>query len=154
MDSEDYRSLLSAPRSVAHRPNVPHIQITTSTPMNEASLQQFQLHSHNQQESSLLLAPSMNVYPVVPLQNDFSVQEGQAPTIRILPATPSESQNPHRQDIHSSGLSSDQSSPMSPMSITPANSPAANRKSRFTMGPRSDCEMCRQGVKGHWMHFD
>jgi len=24
---------------------------------------------------------------------------------------------------------------------------------RFTMGPRSDCEKCRAGVKGHWGHL-
>lgn len=28
------------------------------------------------------------------------------------------------------------------------------RKQRFTMGPRADCEKCRLGVPGHWMHFD
>jgi len=28
------------------------------------------------------------------------------------------------------------------------------RKQRFTMGPRADCEKCRMGVKGHWMHVD
>jgi len=28
------------------------------------------------------------------------------------------------------------------------------RKVKFTMGPRGDCEKCRLGVKGHWMHFD
>ncbi|KAI0317855.1 hypothetical protein OF83DRAFT_92710 [Amylostereum chailletii] len=29
-----------------------------------------------------------------------------------------------------------------------------DRKPRVTMGPRADCEKCRLGVKGHWMHFD
>lgn len=29
-----------------------------------------------------------------------------------------------------------------------------SRKQRFTMGPRADCEKCRLGVKGHWMHVD
>ncbi|KAH9930907.1 uncharacterized protein B0H18DRAFT_1116613 [Fomitopsis serialis] len=29
-----------------------------------------------------------------------------------------------------------------------------SRRQRFTMGPRADCEKCRLGVKGHWMHFD
>ncbi|KDQ59510.1 hypothetical protein JAAARDRAFT_205547 [Jaapia argillacea MUCL 33604] len=29
-----------------------------------------------------------------------------------------------------------------------------SRKQHFTMGPRADCEKCRLGVKGHWMHFD
>ncbi|KAJ3542817.1 hypothetical protein NM688_g5934 [Phlebia brevispora] len=28
------------------------------------------------------------------------------------------------------------------------------RKQRFTMGPRADCEKCRLGVPGHWMHID
>ncbi|KAF9793313.1 hypothetical protein BJ322DRAFT_1033954 [Thelephora terrestris] len=27
------------------------------------------------------------------------------------------------------------------------------KRPRFTMGPRSDCEKCRMGVKGHWGHF-
>lgn len=27
-------------------------------------------------------------------------------------------------------------------------------KPRFSMGPRTDCEKCRLGVKGHWAHFD
>lgn len=27
------------------------------------------------------------------------------------------------------------------------------KRPRFTMGPRSDCEKCRAGVKGHWGHF-
>ena len=28
------------------------------------------------------------------------------------------------------------------------------RRSRFTMGPRPDCEKCRLGVPGHYAHFD
>ena len=31
---------------------------------------------------------------------------------------------------------------------------ATAKKQRFTMGPRADCELCRQRVKGHYMHFD
>ncbi|CDO74880.1 hypothetical protein BN946_scf185004.g30 [Trametes cinnabarina] len=31
---------------------------------------------------------------------------------------------------------------------------AAAKRQRFTMGPRADCELCRQRVKGHYMHFD
>ena len=27
------------------------------------------------------------------------------------------------------------------------------KRPRFTMGPRSDCEKCRAGVKGHWGHL-
>lgn len=47
---------------------------------------------------------------------------------------------------------------LAPMSISPESSfvqlPQSQRKLRFTMGPRSDCEKCRLGVKGHWMHLD
>ncbi|KAI0035064.1 hypothetical protein K488DRAFT_83397 [Vararia minispora EC-137] len=28
------------------------------------------------------------------------------------------------------------------------------QRARFRMGPRADCEMCRNGVKGHYAHFD
>ncbi|KAI0328124.1 hypothetical protein GY45DRAFT_1372676 [Cubamyces sp. BRFM 1775] len=31
---------------------------------------------------------------------------------------------------------------------------ATAKRQRFTMGPRADCELCRQRVKGHYMHFD
>ncbi|SRR6266702_2081240 len=31
---------------------------------------------------------------------------------------------------------------------------APPRRSRFTMGPRPDCEKCRLGVPGHYAHFD
>jgi hypothetical protein len=32
--------------------------------------------------------------------------------------------------------------------------PGSARRSRFTMGPRPDCEKCRSGVPGHYAHFD
>ncbi|EMD34498.1 hypothetical protein CERSUDRAFT_117345 [Gelatoporia subvermispora B] len=35
-----------------------------------------------------------------------------------------------------------------------ASLPPSARRQRFTMGPRADCEKCRMGVKGHWMHVD
>ncbi|KAF8522123.1 hypothetical protein BU17DRAFT_87223 [Hysterangium stoloniferum] len=50
----------------------------------------------------------------------------------------------------------------SPMSLTPSHpgawSPSTTnqlpRKPRITMGPRADCEKCRLGIKGHWMHLN
>ncbi|KAI0792890.1 hypothetical protein C8Q75DRAFT_804604 [Abortiporus biennis] len=36
----------------------------------------------------------------------------------------------------------------------PTQSQPTRKPQRFTMGPRADCEKCRLGVKGHWMHFD
>jgi len=71
---------------------------------------------------------------------------GLAPEIRILPATPSSR-------LGGSSL------PPSPMLISPSgsyiSSPSSpNRKAKVTMGPRADCEKCRSGVKGHWLHYD
>ncbi|KAH9932150.1 hypothetical protein B0H21DRAFT_93835 [Amylocystis lapponica] len=39
-------------------------------------------------------------------------------------------------------------------SASTAQGQSQARKPRVTMGPRADCEKCRMGVKGHWMHFD
>lgn len=36
----------------------------------------------------------------------------------------------------------------------PGQVSSSGRKQRFTMGPRADCLKCREGIKGHWMHFD
>ncbi|KAJ7592705.1 hypothetical protein C8J56DRAFT_779214 [Mycena floridula] len=40
-----------------------------------------------------------------------------------------------------------------PMDISPTRPFLAPRRQRFTMGYRSDCEKCRLGLKGHYMHF-
>jgi len=72
----------------------------------------------------------------------------EAPDIRILPATPS------------SRFGGANSAPPSPMLVSPVvqaiSSPTSpnSRKPKLTIGPRTDCIKCRDGVKGHWMHFD
>ena len=69
--------------------------------------------------------------------------------IHIQPSTPS-----HRVPLQSSMSES------SPISVSPSNSRVcspstpSSRKPRVTMGPRPDCEKCRMGVKGHWMHIE
>lgn len=35
----------------------------------------------------------------------------------------------------------------------PSRQQAPPRRSRFTMGPRPDCEKCRLGIPGHYAHF-
>lgn len=146
MDSEDmstYGPQYSAPRS--HRP---HIQITT-TSSHHAPQQQY---PSNNLQSSFLSAPSQLVYSLPPQ----TALQDQAPIICVLPATPSDSPT-MLQDQNSRPQAPSptaRSSPISPMTVSPTNSPITSRKQRFTMGPRSDCEKCRMGVKGHWMHFD
>jgi len=145
MDSEDmstYKPQHSSPRS--HRP---HIQITT-TSSHHAPQQQY--HPSNNMQSSFLSAPSQYVYSLPP---QTALHE--APMICVHPATPSDSPITHQdQNASRAPSTTTQSSPISPMTVSPTNSPITNRKQRFTMGPRSDCEKCRTGVKGHWMHFD
>ncbi|KAJ7489849.1 hypothetical protein B0H11DRAFT_2010647 [Mycena galericulata] len=75
------------------------------------------------------------------------------PAINILPATPellsrTRPSTPVR-DNHDS----------SAMSISPTTSYAvlgspAGKKARFMMGPRANCEKCKLGIKGHWVHLD
>jgi len=146
-----YRPQLLVPRS-AHRPHAPHIQITTSSATQQSTQEQYNPYSRHQ--SSLLSAPQQYAYSLPP-QTELSIPQGQGPMIRVLPATPSDSPITHQDQTARSQalLPTSQPSPMA-MSSTNSPSPVANRKQRFTMGPRSDCEKCRLGVKGHWMHFD
>lgn len=68
------------------------------------------------------------------------------PDIHIHPATPS---TPSIQMTF-------ESSPMADSLSLPPRLAAGNQRRRRTlvMGPRSDCEKCRQRLAGHWMHFD
>ncbi|KAF9069833.1 hypothetical protein BDP27DRAFT_1324676, partial [Rhodocollybia butyracea] len=76
-----------------------------------------------------------------------------APSINVLPPTP--------EVTFPMGFSTviRPSTPMtdSPMSIsTSASSPnisSPSRKHRFAMGPRADCDKCKQGIKGHYLHL-
>ncbi|KAJ7343623.1 hypothetical protein DFH08DRAFT_873235 [Mycena albidolilacea] len=76
------------------------------------------------------------------------------PAINILPATPDLlSRTRPSTPVHADRDNS------SAMSISPTNSYAvlgspASKKQRFMMGPRANCEKCRLGVKGHWVHLD
>lgn len=38
--------------------------------------------------------------------------------------------------------------------LPPLKSTIPRKQPRFTMGPRADCEKCRLGVKGHFVHLD
>jgi hypothetical protein len=77
------------------------------------------------------------------------------PDINILPATP----DLLSRTRPSTPVHADRDNYSSAMSISPTNSYAvlgspASKKQRFMMGPRANCEKCRLGVKGHWVHLD
>ena len=81
-------------------------------------------------DPSFITRPSINVVPPTPIHQQSFLDYSQ-------PDSPS-AMNP------SMGSSMDISS----KSTTPRKQP------RFTMGPRADCEKCRLGVKGHFVHLD
>ncbi|KAJ7740747.1 hypothetical protein DFH07DRAFT_838983 [Mycena maculata] len=76
------------------------------------------------------------------------------PAINILPATPdllsrTRPSTPVREDHnHSSAMS------ISPTASYAVLGSPAGKKQRFMMGPRANCEKCRLGIKGHWVHLD
>ncbi|KAF8921441.1 hypothetical protein CPB85DRAFT_1428426 [Mucidula mucida] len=78
---------------------------------------------------------------------------GVPPSIAILPPTP-EAARIASGSVVARPLTPLRESRMSMIPDSPTNVFATPRKQRFTMGPRSDCEKCRLGVKGHYSHFD
>ncbi|OCH95196.1 hypothetical protein OBBRIDRAFT_831047 [Obba rivulosa] len=79
---------------------------------------------HGARATSHLLHPNQQ-------QQQQQQQQLQIPAIQVHAATPS------------------------PIHRDPSASlPAAARRQRLTMGPRADCEKCRMGVKGHYVHVD
>ncbi|KAK0459586.1 uncharacterized protein EV420DRAFT_275047 [Desarmillaria tabescens] len=93
--------------------------------------------ANHAQGSFLSRLPSIDVTPPTP--ETIRVEGGIVNVTR--PRTPvSDSLTPMNISMESGGL---RSSTLSP-----------TKRQRVTMGPRSDCEKCRLGVKGHWMHVD
>ena len=129
------------------RPRIPQIQVTTTNSTAQpAPPMQYQPHPRYESASNTFLAASSQHTQSASPQSEHT----QLPTIYILPATPGQSPlTPHGQASHQGRVYA--SSPNSPMSISSPSSAVSNRKQRFTMGPRSDCEKCRLGVKGHWI---
>ena len=96
----------------------------------------FDSSSHNSMPamSDSLLVPRINVQPATP--ESLSRATSLAPPSPLVPSPI----NP----VWSHGIGSGSMS----------WSPASPSKRRVSMGPRADCDKCRLGVKGHWMHYD
>lgn len=88
-----------------------------------------------------------NVRPMQPLPAQHTIQ--QTPSFQT-----SAHANHSQQQLQIPAIQVHAATP-SPVHRDPSASlPASVRRQRFTMGPRADCEKCRMGVKGHWMHVD
>lgn len=108
------------------------------------------LHSPTSTER-LNTPPPYAHFPSSGPTTDYFIHSSRTPYINLQPATPSEglSRNGSADSAMSVSSTSSQKSHIvgTPISLNV-------RKQKFTMGPRGDCEKCRMGVKGHWMHFD
>jgi len=74
------------------------------------------------------------------------------PSINVIPPTPMDQQSSLNYPQPDPSLAID-TSLGPPMDILP-KSTTPRKQPRFTMGPRADCEKCRLGVKGHFVHLD
>ncbi|TFK27401.1 hypothetical protein FA15DRAFT_685924 [Coprinopsis marcescibilis] len=106
---------------------------------------------------------SRNLPPTLPHRDSSSSLKSHLsrvyPQINVVPATPVLALQTTSGNQPSTNQA--QSAQMSPMNLSPVQSfsnyganPQTQTRRRVTMGPRADCEKCRLGVKGHWMHFD
>jgi hypothetical protein len=86
-----------------------------------------------------LLGPSINV----------------GPSISIIPPTPMERQTSQDYKQMNSPLMMN-SNTSSPINVVPPSPRLmmSRKPLRFMMGPRVDCEKCRLGVKGHFVHLE
>lgn len=155
------QELLSVPRSVeqghpaiggapAFRLQIPP---SSSGPYSQRH-QQPRMHQENPPETRFLGPPEHfagTPSSPVPLQAEAGPesyqqqrhqqqQQLQIPSIHVYTATPSP-------------VSMHHPSPSPTASVSPSSA-GGMRRPRFTMGPRADCEKCRLGVRGHWMHFE
>lgn len=125
------------------------LQIPATDSISYSQTHHPQMHLDSLPSVRLLVPPSEDVVgtpPPFPQRHMFSRpellerQQLQIPSIHVHAATPSP-------------VSMHHPTPSPTSSISPSSA-GCMRKQRFTMGPRADCEKCRAGIRGHWVHFD
>jgi hypothetical protein len=137
------------PTDHCQRPELPPIQTSEYTHMSFA---QAALMRQQQQGNQRYL------HTTPPLSSTGMTPTG--PLVNVLPPTPIPP--PRSSYVDAEPGFTPPTRPVTPVSNCPMamSSPTASflntnspRKQRFTMGPRTDCEKCRLGVKGHWVHY-
>ncbi|KAF7968564.1 hypothetical protein HWV62_30103 [Athelia sp. TMB] len=138
-DSSHNRRQIPLPRANQYQgPSFPDV---TTTPSNWHD--RFPQHPTNDLQCNIFISASHTCDNATLSKNEVHARS--IPRINVITATPLDSpQSLQDGNSYPAPTSSRQVDSMS----------ASARKPRFTMGPRSDCEKCRQGVKGHWAHYD
>ncbi|KAJ7098056.1 hypothetical protein B0H15DRAFT_823904 [Mycena belliarum] len=126
---------------ISHRPYLPPLQTQSHSLMQRALPSRSPSRSHMHVEDP----PSRpNSRSIPPTDSLF------LPAINILPATPDLLSRTRPSTPVRDNSSAMNVSPTTSYAVL--GSPAG--KKRFMMGPRANCEKCRTGVKGHWVHLD
>lgn len=122
-----------------HGLNEPPLPCTGANPLENAPFQVASPLRHDQPYQRKAL-PGAN--PIV------------GPSINVVPPTPME--QPATQEYPHTRVAFALSSSVSPQATPMLSSPKlpTPKKQRFMMGPRADCEKCRLGVKGHFVHLE
>lgn len=125
---------------VSHSLNSPTLPSATMSPAGHIPFQ-----------AALPLSAYEQQPPLVLTQNPLM-----GPAINVVPPTPMELQAIHGCHLASSPLGQLESNASSQNIITPSSpkTPLTSKRQRFAMGPRADCEKCRLGIKGHFVHLD
>ncbi|KAK7689153.1 hypothetical protein QCA50_007844 [Cerrena zonata] len=133
-------------------PLPPHIPCPPNSPAQLAGMPQHRLHQPLSQAQYLEPFQVQQVNMTAPQSFLSSFQQQPPPP---LYPTLDHLNTPPLQPQSGYATNSQADLPSPPLPIvnqTPIQSP--KRKQKVTMGPRADCEKCRLGVKGHWMHFE
>lgn len=140
MDSEEERIAANH----VQRLDIVSAQTSSSTPTHA-------LMSPHPSEGPSNQSPSEQLIPTTMLLT--------RPTVNVLPPTPTplsrpyfDPESPYPPTRPSSPVSNNSMMALSPSPLY-VNLAASRRQQRFTMGPRADCEKCRLGIKGHWVHY-
>ncbi|KAK0210613.1 hypothetical protein DFS33DRAFT_306971 [Desarmillaria ectypa] len=156
--SSDTMDLDDEPSALLHGPGRPVLlPLQTTFPSTSYTRDAFAAHRQSPQNLSPTLTDANTPRLLANLaQSSFSPR---LPSIDVTPPTP--------ETIRGSGGIVNVTRPRTPVSDSltlmnismdsggPRSSTLSpTKRQRVTMGPRSDCEKCRLGVKGHWMHFD
>lgn len=121
-----------------HRPQVASMS-SAQTPFSFHPSERRLRHSSSTSTMIPPAGPSVNVLPPCPAPPSVPYFEPRPPCPSTRPSSP----------VSSSSMMVLSSLP-SYVNVA-ASSP--RRQQRFTMGPRADCEKCRLGIKGHWVHY-
>jgi hypothetical protein len=137
--------------------HVQRLEVASTQPLSSVHTPFVQISLHHPSERPLHPSPSTSSEQLIP-----TTMSPEGPTVNVHPPTPVpptgpyfDSEPPYLTTRPSSPASNSSMMVLSPVPSYANLAPSSPRRQqqRFTMGPRADCEKCRLGIKGHWVHY-